>query len=208
MKIAVSFLSITENIKENVRKLDNTSIDYLHVDIMDGEFVSNKTWDIQEVSRILEGTTKPKDVHLMVKDIYRYIDSFATLNPHFITVHLEALQNPIEVIDYIKSKNIKVGFSIKPNTEISKLEPYLKYLDLVLLMSVEPGAGGQKFIKTTSEKISKLKEQQKKYNFLIEVDGGINDKTIDYCKDADILVIGSFITNSDDYEEQIKKVIK
>ncbi len=206
MKIAASFLSIKDNINEKVKELDNSNIDYLHVDIMDGKFVSNKTWDIDAVSKILEGTKKPKDVHLMVSDVYRYIDSFMVLNPYFITVHLEAIQSPLEVINYIKSKNVKVGLSIKPSTDIDSLIPYFEYLDLVLVMSVEPGLGGQKFIEQSVNKIKKLKTLQEKYNFLIEVDGGINDETIKYCKGADIVVIGSFITNSNNYNEQIKKV--
>ena len=208
MKISASFLSIKEDVKINIKKLDQTTIDYLHLDIMDGYFVDNKTWGIKEVLETLNDTSKPLDVHLMVRDIFKYIDNYKALKPVFITFHLEATSNPLEVIDYLKQNNIKVGMSIKPNTEISELEPYLSYLDLVLIMSVEPGMGGQSFIKNSIEKIELLNQLRKEnnYHYLIEVDGGINDDTAKFCEKADILVVGSYITNSADYQNQINKL--
>ncbi len=202
MKISASFLSIKDNIKENIVKLTNNDIDYLHLDIMDGKFVANKTWNILEIKNLIN-YHKPLDVHLMVKDVYKYIDDFKQLHPTYITVHYEVLDDVMAVINYIKKSNIKVGLSIKPNTDISLIIPYLKYIDLVLIMSVEPGLGGQKFIINSVDKIKKLKEL--KGDFLIEVDGGINDSTINLVKDADIVVVGSYIT-SGNYEERIKKL--
>lgn len=202
MKISASFLSIKDNIKENIVKLTNSDIDYLHLDIMDGKFVFNKTWDILEIKNLIN-YNKPLDIHLMVKDVYKYIDDFKDLNPNFITVHYEVLDDVMMVINYIKKYNIKVGLSIKPNTDISVIIPYLKYIDLVLVMSVEPGLGGQKFIMDSVDKIKKLKEL--KGDYLIEVDGGINDSTIDLVKDVDIVVVGSYIT-SGNYEKRIKKL--
>lgn len=195
MKISASFLTIG-NI-ENVNKLVDCDIDYLHLDIMDGMFVNNKN----EVINI--NNKKPLDVHLMVNDVYKYIDIYKNLNPQFITFHYEAVTDVLEVVNYIKKFNIKVGLSIKPSTKVEEIIPYLPYLDLILVMSVEPGQGGQSFIMDTVDKIKKLKEL--KGNYLIEVDGGINDNTINLVSDADIIVVGSYIT-SGDYEERIRNL--
>ncbi|MDD2377260.1 MAG: ribulose-phosphate 3-epimerase [Bacilli bacterium] len=209
MKISASFLSIKDNLKENILVLDQSNIDYLHLDIMDGKFVSNKTWDIETIKELLTGTNRPKDVHLMVSDVKTYIDDFSTLNPDYITIHFEAVDDIEETINYIKSKHIKVGLSIKPNTDIVSIIPYLSLIDLVLIMSVEPGKGGQDFIESASSKINILKElrdENNYYHYVIEVDGGINDETINLCRNADIIVVGSYITNSDNYNEQINKL--
>ena len=205
--ISASFLSIKDNIKSNIKKLDNTSIDMLHVDIMDGIFVPNKTWNIDEEKELLVNTKKKKDIHLMVNDVKKYIDDFKILKPEYITFHYEAIDNIFDTIRYIKSLKIKVGLSIKPNTNIEDIKPYLKYLDLVLVMSVEPGKGGQTFIESSIDKINYLYNERinNNYQYLIEVDGGINDITSKLCNKADILVIGSFITNGN-YQEQINKI--
>ena len=128
---------------------------------------------------------------------------FPLCNPEFITFHYEVNLDIMDIINYIKKFNIKVGLSIKPNTKIEEIIPYLPYLDLVLVMSVEPGLGGQQFIVNSVDKIKKLKEL--KGDYLIEVDGGINDSTISLVKDVDIAVIGSYIT-SGNYEEKIKSI--
>lgn len=205
--ISASFLSIKDNIKDNLKILDKTSISMLHVDIMDGMFVPNKTWNIKEIQNLLDNTFKPKDVHLMVQDIKKYVDDFQLINPEYITFHYEAVDNIKETINYIKSLNIKVGLSIKPNTNVDEIIPFLNDVDLVLVMSVEPGMGGQKFIESSVDKINYLYElrRENNYHYVIEVDGGINDKTSKLCNKADILVIGSFITNGN-YQEQIDKV--
>ena len=195
MKISASFLTI-DNI-DNVNKLVDCDIDYLHLDIMDGIFVNNKNEVINITNK------KPLDVHLMVNDVYKYIDIYKNLNPLFITFHYEAVTDILEVVNYIKKFNIKVGLSIKPSTKVEEIIPYLPYLDLVLVMSVEPGQGGQSFIMDTVDKIKKLKEL--KGNYLIEVDGGINDNAINLVNDADIIVVGSYIT-SGDYEERIRNL--
>lgn len=203
--ISVSILGIKEDIKNNINKLDRTNIDYFHVDVMDGIFVQNKTEDIID---ILSETKSKKDVHLMVKDIKKYIDLYSKLNPTYITFHFEATQNPKEIIEYLKKKNIKIGLSIKPNTDVEQIKELLSEIDLVLVMSVEPGKGGQQFIENSTNKINKLYElrNQNNYNYIIEVDGGINNITKDKVKNADILVVGSYITNSENYEEQIQKL--
>ncbi len=202
MKISASFLSIKDNLKENIDLLTKCDIDYLHLDIMDGIFVKNKTWDILEIKNLIN-YNKPLDVHLMVSDVYKYVDEYKDLNPEFITFHYEVDLDIMDIINYIKKYNIKVGLSIKPNTKVDEIIPYLPYLDLILVMSVEPGEGGQKFIIDSVDKIKKLKEL--KGDYLIEVDGGINDSTISLVKDVDIAVIGSYIT-SGNYEEKIKSI--
>ena len=142
----------------------------------------------------------------MVNDIKKYVDEFSKMNPEIITFHYEAANNPLEIINYIKNKEIKVGISIKPETKIEKIEKYLDQVDLVLVMSVEPGAGGQKFMDEATSKIDKLykKRKEKNLNYLIEVDGGINNETKLKVQNADILVVGSYITNNE-YEEKINE---
>lgn len=209
MKLSVSILSMKDqfDIKENIKKLNNCNIDFLHIDIMDGKFVKNSTWNCLDVKNILPNNSKPLDIHLKVEDIEKYINDFSILNPKYITFHLEATDNPIKIIKLIKEKNIGVGISIKPNTDVSKLLPYLSLVDLVLVMSVEPGQGGQKFLDNSVEKINYLYQvrNDKNYNYVIEVDGGVNNTTIENCRKCDIVVVGSYITKNN-YEESIKSL--
>lgn len=209
MKLSASILSIQHDIdiKEKISVLTNGSIDYLHLDIMDGQFVQNKTWECNEILPLLPKNYKNLDVHLMVNDVKKYISDFALLNPIYITFQLEATDNTLEIINLIKGHNIKVGIAIKPNTPIDSLRKYLGLIDLVLVMSVEPGLGGQKFLDNSTKRIEELYNIREKnnYKYVIEVDGGINDKTINYCQKCDIVVVGSYITNGI-YEEQIKSL--
>ena len=172
-----------------------------------GIFVPNKTWKYEEIKSYLSDTKKPKDIHLMVNNPKKYIKQYISLKPEIITFHYEATNNPLELIKYIQKYNIKAGISIKPNTKVEVLKDILKYVDLVLVMSVEPGAGGQSYIENSTNKINELKELKEKnnYNYLIEVDGGINDITKEKAKNTDILVVGSFITKGN-YKEQIEKI--
>lgn len=205
--LSVSILGIKENIKENIEKLEKLNIDYFHIDIMDGIFVPNKTWKYEEIKSYLSDTKKPKDVHLMVNNPKKYIKQYISLKPEIITFHYEATNNPLELIKYIQKYKIKAGISIKPDTKVEALKDILEYVDLVLVMSVEPGAGGQSYIENSTNKINELKDlkEKNKYNYLIEVDGGINDTTKEKAQNADILVVGSFITKGN-YKEQIEKI--
>lgn len=209
MELSVSILSMKNdiNIKENIKKLNNCNINFLHIDIMDGKFVKNSTWNCLDVKNILPNNSKPLDIHLMVEDIEKYINDFSILNPKYITFHLEATDNPIKIIKLIKEKNIGVGISIKPNTDVSSLLPYLSLVDLVLVMSVEPGQGGQKFLDSSVEKINYLYQvrNDKNYNYVIEVDGGVNNTTIENCRKCDIVVVGSYITKNN-YGESIENL--
>ena len=173
---------------------------------MDVKFVTNTTWQYDDLKDVLNVNTK-LDVHLMVYDLDKYIDDFIKLRPNIITFHYEATHDYSKYINIIKSSGIKVGLAIKPSTDVSEIEYLLDSIDLVLVMSVEPGFGGQKFIDNSTNKINELYElrENNDFNYLIEVDGGINDTTIDKVSNADIVVVGSFITNGD-YEEQIKKI--
>lgn len=203
--ISVSILGIKEDKINNYKKLDNTNCDFIHLDIMDGIFVENKVdFDFNY------NFNKKLDIHLMVNNVKEYIEKYKVLKPVYITFHIEVNENIDEIIKILKDNNIKVGISIKPNTNINILNKYLPYIDLVLVMSVEPGRGGQKFIEKSINRIEYLKDLKEKnnYNYLIEVDGGINNETISMVKNADIKVVGSYITNSDNYEEQINKLKK
>lgn len=205
MKIAGSFLKINDNI-EKIKQL-NDACDNIHMDIMDGVFTEKATIPFEKMENINKIITKPKDIHLMVNDIYKYIDLYKKLNPNYITFHYEATNEIENIINYIKSMNIKVGLAINPDTSIKKITKYLDNLDLILVMSVFPGAGGQKFIDIT-DKIDYLNDYKKQnnLNYIIEVDGGINNETIKLVKNADLIVVGSYITDSDNYKNQIKKL--
>lgn len=210
MKISASFLSIKNNLKENIKLLDSTNIDYLHLDIMDGKFVPNKTWSFREIKKLIKDTTSLKDIHLMVNDVQKYIRKYKKVKPEYITFHLEATKTPLKIINILRKNNIKVGISIKPDTDIEELRPYLSLIDLVLIMSVEPGKGGQEFILSSINKIKYLDDlrKEKDYKYIIEVDGGINDNNYHLLKsnNVDMIVVGSFITNNDNYQEQVDKL--
>lgn len=204
MDLSVSILSINEDIKNNVLKLSQCDVDYLHVDIMDGLFVPNSTWSIDEVKDILPSNFENIDVHLMVYDLDKYISDFMSIKPKNITFHYEATDDVRKYIDILHKNNIKAGLSIKPGTDVSLIKPYLEDVDLVLVMSVEPGFGGQKFIPSSYDKINELYKlrEENNYHYVIEVDGGVNNETINYCKKCDMVVVGSYITKND-YEESI-----
>ena len=208
MELSVSILGIKNETKEKINELNKLKVDYLHIDVMDGKFVPNKNNDYELLNESLKENKKNLDVHLMVEDVYEYVIKYKELNPSYITFHYEINDNINRIIKLIKDNNIKVGISIKPSTDVALLIPYLDKIDLVLIMTVEPGFGGQKFI-DMSEKIKDLIQLRKNYNysFKIEVDGGINNETIKQVEDVDIIVVGSFITSSNDYENQINKLI-
>lgn len=204
MLISTSFLS-SKNVPRDLKRLNETDTDYIHVDIMDGKFVSHKTMPFSEMKHIYKYTSKRLDVHLMVRNPEKYIRDYATLNTEYITIHTELDIDIIEQLKLIKSYGIKCGLAIKPNTLVKDLVPYLPLLDLVLVMSVEPGAGGQDFIPDTENKIKELKKLIDTYQLStkISVDGGVNKDTKKYCSLCDILVSGSYITNAEDFSVQI-----
>lgn len=207
MKLSVSILN-SENKKEMVKILNNTDISYIHIDVMDGKFVSQKTLPYQELIDISKETNKKLDVHLMMEDPEEYIDNIKEIkNIDTITIHLEINKDIKQILTKIKKLGIKRGLSIKPNTKIESLIPFLEDIDLILIMTVEPGLGGQTFLEESTTRIKQIKDLVKDKNILLEVDGGINNNTIDKVKEADIAVVGSYITKSDDPINQIKSLL-
>lgn len=197
MKVSVSILSSSIKPQDIVKKLDNTKADYIHVDIMDGKFVENKTWTISEVKKIVNYSKLPLDVHLMVENPSKYIEDYALLNTSYITFHYEAVKDIDKMINEIKNYGLKVGIAINPVTDEKVLYPYLSKIDQVLVMSVHPGKSGQSFIENTPNKIENLKQEIINQNAktIISVDGGINDETGKICVDkgVDMLVSASYI---------------
>lgn len=204
MKISASFLN-SHNIPMDLKKLNQTDVDYIHVDIMDGKFVPNKTMPFSEMKNIYKYTDKRLDVHLMVDKPEKYIPLYAELNTEYITFHVEVMDKIEENLELIKSYGIKCGLSIKPSTPVKSLVPYLPLLDLILIMSVEPGRGGQSFIEETEKKIKEVRELIRVYQSkaLVNVDGGIDDITKNNCQECDILTSGSYIIQSDNFQERI-----
>lgn len=208
MNLSCSYLS--SNDKENtIKKLNNSNIDYIHLDVMDGEFVDNKTLDFNRLRNYFYHNKKNIDVHLMVKNVKLYTELYSLLNPKYIIFHLE-VGNALELINYIKNKNIKVGLAINPNTNINELKPFLDKIDLVLVMSVIPGKGGQSFIESSLDKIKQIRKLNS--NIIISVDGGINNTNIQKIKEAgaSMCVVGSYITNNDELLKinELQNIIK
>ena len=204
--ISVSFLS-SENIPETLKKLNETDADFIHVDVMDGKYVANKSLPFREMKHIYKFTDKRLDVHLMVANPSKYIKNYASLNTEYISIHLDTLEEILPNLKLIKSYGLKAGLVLNPDDEISTIIPYLPYLDLILIMGVVPGKGGQKFIKSTIKKIEEvnvLKKEYPNFHFKISVDGGINNLVCAKIKTlVDIIVSGNYITSSNDYQEKI-----
>ena len=201
MKVVVSYISSKFDIQETIKKIDNSIADGIHVDLMDGLYVPTRN-----TLPNLDEITKPLDVHLMVNNPENYFDTLIKLKPVCIYIHPSTTNNPIKLFNYLTFNNIDSGIAINPNEEISSFEEYYHHIKRVLLMSVYPGCGGQVFIPSTKERLKELIKYKEKYNFEIYIDGGINDTTIKEVILADGVVSGSFICNSDDYNEQIKKL--
>ncbi len=200
--ISVSILNIV-NDKKKVEKIESLHPDYIHLDVMDGKFVPEVT-----SMKTLPQYHSKVDLHLMVEDIDSYLEDYQAYHPEYITFHLEATDNPIKYIDKIHEMGSKVGISIKPNTPVTALRPYLDKIDLVLIMSVEPGYGGQAFLPEAESKIEELFQIREKYayHYQIEVDGGINQETKKKCEKADILVVGSYITKAENMAEKLRSI--
>ena len=213
MEISTSILNVKkENCIQTFYNLETAGTDYFHIDVMDGEFVENNTIEFMtEYAEYLNSITRvPLDVHLMVKDVMSFIKSFIIFEPRVITVHYESAKNKDELmkwINYIKENNAKVGISIRPNTNIEEIYDILPFIHTVLVMTVEPGKGGQKLIPETIEKIKSLRSYIDNNNLEvdIEADGGINLDSIKEIKEAgvDIAVAGTCIIESKDFKETI-----
>ncbi len=205
MIVAPSVLSIDFNkFNEQLQLVNKSKATWIHFDVMDGHFVPNLTFGPDILKAVKATSDLFMDVHLMVKDPGRFVDMFVLAGADQLTFHLEAFDNNEDVmalIDEIHQKGIKVGISIKPNTPKEAIEPFVSLVDLILIMSVEPGFGGQSFIESSTEKIAYAKKQiqQQKSKALVQVDGGINKQTVQLVKDVgvDVVVAGSYVFNQD-----------
>ncbi len=205
--IAPSILSADfSRLGDEITKLTLAGADWIHLDIMDGHFVPNLTFGPAVIKSIRSYTNLPFDVHLMVDNPFEMVPWFANAGADIITVHAESCKHLDKILSQIKSYGLKAGVSINPSTPESVLEYILDKVDLVLVMSVNPGFGGQSFINSSINKIAKIKDMIKGKNILIEVDGGINPLTASECvaAGADILVAGSAILDNGNYKQNIE----
>lgn len=204
--IAPSILSADfGRLAEEIRNVEQAGSDWIHIDVMDGHFVPNLTIGPPIIRKIRKTTKLPFDVHLMIEEPLRYVPEFRKAGADYLTVHVEACQDVTSTLGAIRQSGAKVGISLRPKTAVSKLEPYLKMLDLILVMTVEPGFSGQDFMPEMLEKFDWLRPR---FSGLISVDGGINLETAGLCArhGADVFVAGTSIFNETDRKTFIRKL--
>ncbi|TDM07112.1 ribulose-phosphate 3-epimerase [Macrococcus lamae] len=211
VKIAPSLLSCDfTKLQEEVKKLEESGVDYLHFDVMDGQFVPNISFGLPILEQLRQITHLPIDSHLMIANPEVFVGQFADAGSDIITVHLEATPHIHRVLQMIRQHDKKAGVTINPGTNVNLLDPILSEVDLVLVMTVNPGFGGQSFIEGMLEKISYLDDYRKAngLSYEIEVDGGVNAETAALCRErgADVLVAGSYFFKHDDYHEPVRRL--
>ena len=211
MYVAPSILSADfGNLAAEIRAICEAGCDLVHVDVMDGHFVPNLTIGPVVVSAVAKAATKPLDIHLMVENNSFFADLFFPLKPKFLTFHIEEEKHPMRLIDHIRKNGVSPGIVLNPHTPVSAIEHIIDEVDMVLLMSVNPGFGGQKFMPVVLEKTRALREliERKNAKCLIEVDGGVNGLNAPDLEEAgaDVLVAGSYIFSSNSYEQAIRAI--
>ena len=211
MYVAPSILSADfGNLAAEIRAICEAGCDLVHVDVMDGHFVPNLTIGPVVVSAVVKAATKPLDIHLMVENNSFFADLFLPLKPKFLTFHIEEEKHPMRLIDHIRKNAVSPGIVLNPHTPVSAIEHIIDEVDMVLLMSVNPGFGGQKFMPVVLEKTRALREliERKNAKCLIEVDGGVNGLNAPDLEEAgaDVLVAGSYIFSSNSYEQAIRAI--
>ena len=211
MYVAPSILSADfGNLAAEIRAICEAGCDLVHVDVMDGHFVPNLTIGPVVVSAVAKAATKPLDIHLMVENNSFFADLFLPLKPKFLTFHIEEEKHPLRLIEHIRKNGVSPGIVLNPHTPVSAIEHIIDEVDMVLLMSVNPGFGGQKFMPVVLEKTRALREliERKNAKCLIEVDGGVNGLNAPDLEEAgaDVLVAGSYIFSSNSYEQAIRAI--
>lgn len=209
--LSISYISSVYDRKKTIELLDKIDeVDFIHLDLMDGKYVDEKNFEIDEILEDFKAINKPLDVHLMVKNPEDYIEKLSILNPKCITFHPDATKTPRKVIELIKSYNINAGLAINSFIDLDAYSSLYNQIDNLLIMSVKAGYGGQKFLSSTYEKLDDLENMKDNYHFTVEIDGGVDKEIYNKIKSypIDIFVVGSYVCANENFKRPIKELLK